>query len=252
MTSPGAATLPGVARPAPSPEAIRHRRAERLFYTFAAIASALIVLAGFAQTYYAGRLFDAPPLPGLLHLHGAVMTLWFTFFIVQVRLVAAGRTDLHRRLGVAGSLLAAAVVGVGFLTAVNGARRGATPGPPPLQFLAVPLGDLVVFAGMTGAGLLKRRLPATHRRLMLLGSVGILTPAIARLPFAFIRSGGPFVFFGLTDLCVLACAAIDTVRNRRLHPAVLWGSLFIIASHPLRLALSQTDAWMRFAAWLAG
>jgi hypothetical protein len=59
-------------------------------------------------------------------------------------------------------------------------------------------------------------------------------------------------FFGLTDLCVIAFVIVDTVRNRRLHPAFLWGTLFMVASHPLRLMLAGTDAWMRFAAWLVG
>ena len=87
---------------------------------------------------------------------------------------------------------------------------------------------------------------------MLMASMGILTPAIARIPFEFIATGGPLVFFGLTDLVILAAVAIDTVRNRRLHPAFAWGALLVIASQPLRLMLSGTDVWMRFATWLVG
>ena len=59
-------------------------------------------------------------------------------------------------------------------------------------------------------------------------------------------------FFGLTDLCLLACVAYDSVKNRRLHPAFLWGTLLIIASQPLRLMLSGTDIWLRFATMLVG
>jgi hypothetical protein len=44
----------------------------------------------------------------------------------------------------------------------------------------------------------------------------------------------------------------DTIKNRRLHPAFLWGTLLIIASQPLRLMLSGTDIWLRFATMLVG
>jgi hypothetical protein len=80
--------------------------------------------------------------------------------------------------------------------------------------------------------------------------VNLLTPAIARIPLQFIETGGPLVFFGLTDMCVLACVAFDTIKNRRLHPVFVWGMLLIVASQPLRLMLAGTDAWMQFATWL--
>jgi len=225
---------------------------DRRFYLTAAVAATLVVFAGFARTYYLRHAFDAPALSGLVHIHGLVMTLWFALFVTQTVLVAARRTDLHRRLGAAGAGLAILVMVIGVATAITAARLGVSPGPPPLVFLAIPLGDILVFAVLVAAGLSLRRRVDAHRRLMLLSCVGILTPAIARIPLEFIRAGGPFVYFGLTDLCVLACVAVDTARNRRLHPAFGWGALVIVASQPLRLALAGTPAWMRIATWLAG
>ena len=73
-----------------------------------------------------------------------------------------------------------------------------------------------------------------------------------RIPLEFIATGGPLVFFGLTDLCLLACVVYDTAKHRRLHPAFGWGALLIVASQPLRLILAGTPAWMRFATWLVG
>ena len=225
---------------------------ERRLYTWAAVLIVLIVLTGFARTYYLKGVFGTPALPGLVHLHGIVMTLWVAFFVVQVRLIAAHRTNLHRRLGAIGGLLAGVVVLVGVVTAIGGARRGASPGPPPLVFLAIPLGDMLVFTSFVAAGLFFRRRSDIHKRLMLLSCAGFLTAAVARVPLGFIETGGPLVFFGLTDLCVLACVVYDTVKQRRLHPAFGWGLLFIVASQPLRLMLSGTQAWMSFATWLVG
>jgi hypothetical protein len=116
--------------------------------------------------------------------------------------------------------------------------------------MAVPLGDMLMFAILVGTGLFFRRRSEIHKRLMLLSCGVFLTAAIARIPLKFIETGGPLIYFGLTDLCLLACVAFDTVKHRRLHPAFGWGVLLLIASQPLRLMLAGTDAWMRFATWL--
>lgn len=226
---------------------------DRRLYIWVAVIFPIIVLAGFARTYYLKGLFDTPPLPGLLvHVHGIVMTSWVLLFVAQIGLVASRRTKVHQRLGVLGGVLAALVVLVGVLTAVSSAARGLPPTPPPLESLAIPLGDMLVFGILVAVALYFRRRFEIHKRLMLLASLTLLAPAIARLPLKFIETGGPFVFFGLTDLCVIACVAFDTIKNRRLHPAFAWGTILFIGSQPLRLMLAGTDLWLSFASSLVG
>jgi hypothetical protein len=227
------------------------RANDRRLYKLAAIFIPLIVLAGFARTYYLKPFFDTPDLPGrIVHLHGIIMTAWVVLFIVQVSLVARRRTRVHQRLGIAGGVLAALVVLVGTLTALYAAARAHSPGPPALQFLIIPLGDMFIFAVLIGLALYYRRKLHVHKRLMLLAAINIMTPAIARIPLSFIINGGPLAFFGLTDLCLIVAVAFDTIKNRRLHPVFLWGSIFLIVMQPLRLLLSGTSVWMSFAAVL--
>jgi hypothetical protein len=171
---------------------------------------------------------------------------------VQAGLVAARRVDLHRKLGVAGAVLAALVVVVGIATAVDGARRGVSPGPPPLVFLAIPLGVILVYGALVAAAIANRRRPDWHKRLMLLAAISVLTPAIARLPIDALQAGGIVAFMGLTDLFAIACIAWDTARNRRLHPAFLRGGLFLVLSHPAMLALAGSAFWMEIARRLVG
>jgi hypothetical protein len=228
-----------------------HRRSrDRWFFTGMAVAAAATVFAGFAPTYFLRGASAAPPLAPLLHVHGFLFTCWIALFLVQILLVELRRTDIHRRLGIAGAFLAAAMLSIGFVTAIDSAKRGVTPlaGLSPLTFLAVPLGDLVVFAGLIGTGLYFRRRGETHKRLMLLATIGLLTPAIARLPY--LREGGPAAFFGLTDLFVVACIIYDRVRHDRVHRAFVWGGLFLVLSQPLRLLVGSTDAWLTLARWL--
>jgi uncharacterized membrane protein YozB (DUF420 family) len=228
----------------------RGRSRDRRFFTGMAIAAALTVFVGFAPSYYLSGVFGARPLPTLVHVHGAVSTAWILLFLTQTSLIAARRTDLHRRLGGAGAVLATLLLVVGYLTAIEAARRGHTApgGPPPLAFLAVPIGTLVVFAILVGAGLSQTRRSETHKRLMLLATIAILTPAIARMRF--IGSGGPPVAISGTCLFVVACLVYDRVAHGRVHPAFLWGGLFVMVALPLRFALGQTDAWLSVARWL--
>src|SRR5438477_10236003 len=187
---------------------------DRRLYVWFAVFMPIIVLAGFARSYYLKGFFGFPALPSVLvQLHGIVMTSWVVLFVTQVTLVATGRTRTHQRLGVSGAVLAALVIVVGLLTAIAGAARGSTPGPPALQFLTVPLFDIFVFAILVGTALYFRRSRLDiHKRLMLLAAVNLLPPAIVRIPLHFIETGGPLVFFGLTDVCLLACVAYDTIK----------------------------------------
>jgi hypothetical protein len=181
------------------------------------------------------------------------MTAWFALFLVQVRLVATGRTRIHRKLGIVGIVIALMVVTMGVATAIASARSGSAPaGVPPLMFLVLPLGEMVVFAALFTAAIALRNRRDYHKRLMLLATLAMLTPAMARLPFEFIRTGGPPTFFALTDLVIVACIAFDTLRNRRLHPVFLAGLVLVVAGQVGRLLLSRTPEWMIFAQWLVG
>jgi len=235
----------------PAPLSLASPRRERVFYLAAAVASAGIVFVGFEHTWFLRFLYGLPPLPALIALHGVLFTAWVLLFVVQIGLVANKRTDIHRRLGVAGGVIAALMVIVGPLTAIATTKPGYRPGPPtPLPFLTIPLFAMVVFGVLVLAALWYRKRPDIHKRLMLLATFAILPAAVARIPVALIAKNGPPAFYGVTDLLLLACVAFDTIAHRRLHPAYILGGLFVIASHPLSLVVSNTAAWMTFAQWL--
>ena len=228
------------------------KRRERLFYTGMAIAVVITVFAGFARTYYLRPYFGTPTLTPLLHLHGVVFTSWLVLFLAQTVLVAADRVGIHRRLGVAGAVIATLMILIGVSTAIIRSKVVEVPpgSPSPLAFLVIPLGDMLLFGSLVGAGFYFRRRGDIHKRLMLLATISILPAATARLPFAFIQQVGPLAFFGLADLFIVACVLYDLVARGRLHRATLWGGLAIILSQPLRLMIGNTQAWLTFAAWL--
>jgi uncharacterized membrane protein YozB (DUF420 family) len=227
-------------------------RREHRFFNGVAIALALTCFAGFAPSYYLKAHFGTPELTLLLHAHGLAFTLWIVLLVTQASLVSVGRVRAHRRLGFAGAVLAVLMMVLGATVAISRAAEGVLGGPagvPPLVFLAIPFATLVVFPVLVGAALKLRKRADSHKRLMLLGTVEIVTAAVARLPLI---GGNPPAFFGVTDLFVAALVAYDVVTRGRVHPATLWGGLFLVASQPLRLAVSGTPAWMAFARWVTG
>lgn len=232
----------------------RHLQRERWFFGGMAVALAVTVLAGFAPTYYLkGWLGPAPTLSPLLHWHGIAFTAWMLLLITQTSLIAAGQRTLHRTLGFAGVGLVVLMMVLGASVAITLARQGvlgAATGIPPLIFLAVPLATIVVFPVLFGAAVHYRRRTDWHKRLMLLATVELVTAAVARLPF--VSAWGPPGFFGVADLFVVAIVIYDLVTLRRVHPATVWGGLFLIASQPLRLVVAGTSAWQGFAGWLVG
>jgi hypothetical protein len=235
------------------PRIIMVRRRERLFYVGMAVAILITVFAGFSRTYFLKAQFGTPELSVLLHVHGLIFTSWVLLFLAQTTLVAARRTDIHRRLGALGAVLAVLLLLVGTTTAIIRVKGGSAPipGVPPLAFLAVPLFDMVVFAILVGAAFYYRHRADVHKRLMTLATISLLSAPIARLPFELMKAGPP-AFFGLTDLFIVALVVYDLATRRRVHPATIWGGLLIVASQPLRLVISGTPAWMAFAGWLTG
>jgi hypothetical protein len=238
----------------PTP-AIQRVNPERLFYGSMGIVVLLIVVAGFAPSFYLRGI--APPyiplksLTPLIVVHAIVFSLWLLLFITQTALITTRRVHIHMRLGQAGIALAAIMVVLGLLTAAQQVAfgRAPPPGATPLQWFAVPVFDVVIFAGLIAAGYAMRRDSQTHKRLMLLATVVMLQPAVGRLPFP------PDVLYGeLTTLIAwlfaLPLVAWDLSSRGRIHPATAIGVTVLACEHVIRLAVWRTDAWHGFAAWL--
>jgi hypothetical protein len=231
-----------------SPVRVSSRQRERLFFSGMVLALMVTVFWGFAPSFYLHGVLDSPNVltPSLV-VHGTVFSAWMVLLFVQTSLVAARRTDLHRRLGVAGAGLGVLMVVVGAYVTIT---RAGLPGAAPLAFLAIPLTTVVVFPALFGTALYFRRRTDIHKRLVLIATIELVAAAVARLPG--VAPLGPYGVFGGADLLVRAIVVCDLVALQRVHPATLWGGAVLIASQAGRVMIGDTAAWQAFAAWLIG
>jgi hypothetical protein len=234
----------------------------RFFAIMAALAAA-VVLAGFGPRYYFWPVTQAmrhaadqaipASLPWTVHLHAIVFSSWVALLVVQSSFIAAGRVGWHRRLGTVAVAMIPVMCLLGLYAAVTGARRGWNPGgpyPDALGFMAVGVVDIAVFATLAVAGLLYRRRPELHRRLMLYATLGgLMWPAITRIPGI---AGNAGLMFGTLAVLLLGPVVRDFLYNNghRWLSAALAISVF--ATFPVRTALGNSDAWRRFASWVVG
>lgn len=235
---------------------------ERRFFTGMAVAMALFVFIGFAPTYYLYPVIGVEPLRGaepltpMVHIHAATATAWMLFLILQTGLIMGGQPKLHIRNGMIGVALAISIIVLGVAVAIYSARTGRTPpGWTPTGFMAIPLASVTVFGGFLAAALLWRWRPDFHKRLMLMGTMALLVPAGARFSRHFLTGlipAGPIGGMILSDVFLAALAVYDVRTRGRLHPATLWGGAILLVSQPLRVMLSETPGFNRFAAWLIG
>jgi hypothetical protein len=229
--------------------------AERRFYFWMAAAILATIFAGFAPSFYLrGLVATRAPLGSLtplVVLHGLLFSGWAILFMVQVSLVSAGRTDLHRRLGLAGFAMLAGMAVVGPLTALFAVARNL--GPPslsPLSWLAVPLVDVPMYVSLIVLGFANRSRPQVHKRFMLASMIGMINPAAGRLPWPAIVPV-PLVLMGGMLIFLTALIAWDLISRGKLHWATSISVVILVGSWVFRLAVWQAPWWLAFAGWVS-
>jgi hypothetical protein len=213
---------------------------DRIFFSTMAMLFLGIVLFGFAQTYYLSGIVPLPPWkhgfagprPLIVHIHGAVLTAWFLLLVVQTTLISRRHVRLHRRVGYAGMGVAALVVVVGFLVVLEHLARSFPPSDHKIVTGGGSLGtvlDIIVFGVLVGFAYGFRNNPAAHKRLILIGTIGILPPALTRMPAPAFLAGHFQMALVVTYVLVLLIVAYDLISQRRVHPATIGGGLFHVA-----------------------
>jgi len=217
------------------------------------------ILSGFATDSFQHVRAHGLDYPWIVHVHAVSFVGWLTLFTAQAGLIRNGRPDLHRRVGVAGAILAGWMLIIGPATAiVVDAWHYRTNGETP-EFLSIQFTDMVAFAGLVGAGLLLRANPTAHKRLMLLSLFDLSDAGFARflngLAIAPLGEGRVAEFASLylgSDLLALAFGAYDLATRRRLHPIYIAALAWMLTLQLLALFLFHNEGWKAISLRLIG
>ena len=176
---------------------------ERAFYLAMAILLCVCVFIGFSPTYYQAGIVRAPLPSPILHIHGAVFTLWMLLFVVQAAFISARRVHWHRSLGTIAFCLPPLMIVLGVIAAIDALHRGVRIGPlDPAVSMAIPLLGITAFTIVIAASWRARRRPDAHKRLILIATMGLVAAAFGRFPWA--RIGFPPAAGAVTGLgCLL-------------------------------------------------
>jgi hypothetical protein len=214
-------------------------------------------IAGFAPRS-ASIIAGAMPMPPLaVHVHAFLMTAWLGLFAAQAGLAAAGRLDLHRKLGVAAFVAApallAGLIGVAIVRFYDLTAVGF--GAIASNILFLQIRSIILFPLFFLWAMVVRRTDLeTHKRMLILATFVLLDAAVARhvwLPGNDITAG-----YDATHaywLLLLAPALIhDTVRLGRPHRAYLIGLALILPVVVATHFIWDAPQWHAFVARLFG
>lgn len=233
----------------------------------------VLVIAGFGSEFLRRSSAELSALPAHLHVHGAVLLAWFLCFVLQPLLIATGKPSAHRSFGVVAASLGLGCIAAGPLATLGAVRsltqrglewQSSLTAYPALGIESLTMGQyatflvcgnfasIVCFAVLLLAAIVRRRDAGSHKRLMLLASMSLMAPAIARLARWPIFGGEDGVLIPLGMLCLFLSLALHDWRlMRRLHAATLWGSLFVALTTGAGLLFAMTPFAARLVQGLA-
>ena len=162
------------------------------FFPILAGVTLLIAFVGFSRTFYLRALVDtsgfvaARELSGQAFVHGVIFSSWMLLFFAQSWLAASRKMRVHRKLGIAGAIVAVGVFLSGLYVTLSWLERMAADNAPPPEMMvgvsAIVLHNLISmlsFASFMILAIYWRRNRASHKRLMLYATLSMLGPALS-------------------------------------------------------------------------
>lgn len=230
---------------------------DRNFFLLYVVLIWAAILGGFVPEIVRHYLKGAPPQPWMVRLHGTAFVGWLVLLTTQVLLIRKRKVRLHRRIGISGAVLAGLMVllGIGAALTVQNRDLGtpqADPGGFGLQLL-----DMIEFAGLAAAAISARNQPAAHKRLILLATLSLVDAGFARFmgeQLLALLGSGAWEFwvaaFSGNAVLIFGIGVYDWITRRQLHPAYVFGALWIFAGQMVASWLYYNAAWKNIATTL--
>lgn len=251
----------------------RAHAVDRWIFVFMAAWFIVVTLVGFIPDAI-GMVADVqagrrPPLPPILHVHAIAMGSFLLLLLAQSVLMATGRTEQHKRLGVVAFALVPVLVVVGLILAPtiyhqmwDFAQAEPSPARTQIQGVLHALENIlllqmrvgIVFPLCIAIGLKARAGNAgLHKRMMFLGTAVALGASLDRMAWLPTTLPATPVSQDFWVLAALSPMIVwDLVRNKKLHEAYwIWLVVYVPACLVV-YSLWDTPTWHSTARAIMG
>jgi hypothetical protein len=215
------------------------------FFMSIGLVGFLAVFIGFGKTLPpAIRDFRTPR---LIYIHGAFAFSWVCLFFIQATLIRYNNFRAHKVLGFLGIFIAIGTALTMLPAGVYQVQKELNTGSGEASYsnMVGVATTAIMFLAIVIAGILNRKNPQTHKRLMLLATILILWVAWFRFRHYFPSVPRPDIWFGLVlpySLIIISWIW-DKFVNGRLHPTLGWVGAFIIAEQSFEVIMFDSPAW---------
>ncbi|MEO8574496.1 MAG: hypothetical protein ABI481_11040 [Pyrinomonadaceae bacterium] len=224
----------------------------RYFLTAGCIALAVVL--GFWKTFILPSFEGTFTAPSIIYVHGVFLFAWTVFLVFQSVLIQRRNLKLHRKIGWVGPAL---MLGVTISTMSTGVyvlqRDVASQGPIAKSSFLGTLFTPIIFVILVTAGIIYRRRPEIHKRLMLLAMISIIWAAFGRFRHYF----PPFeqsllVFQGIVPTSMVFVVMLwEKFTKGRIHPVYLIAGLPLVIESCAEIYFFDSSGWQIVSAWVA-
>ncbi len=194
------------------------------------------------------------PAPLALQIHAGLFLAWVALLAAQVLFIRQGNPALHKRLGLVGAAMIPLMAISSVFAETYSEKFEAIHKPGGQRFLIIPIFSLGLFLIFTTVGLLLRKRPAIHKRLVFLGTSLLFGAAWSRVsspmlkPLIGYEGLGFFTCrFIMTNVFLVMLAALDWHTKGRLQTVSATGIAVIVGAEVLVTELFFTEWWLGVA-----
>ena len=222
-------------------------RTKLTFFTAIALLGIIAILVGFLKTFIIPIIAGTKTWPLAIYFHASFVFGWVLIFLIQSLLIQNKKYRTHMSIGRWGAFVAVgaaiSIIPAALYQVDRELKEGL--GQIAISSIVGSLASATMFLILVTLGIIYRKKPLVHKRLMLLATILLIWPAWFRWRHYFPSVERPDIWFAgvLADSLIIVAFIWDWLKNKRIHPALLFGGLFIIAENVMEILLFDSSGW---------
>ena len=228
-------------------QAIKTSKRKFSFFTAIALLGIIAILVGFLKTFIIPIISGTKTWPMGIYAHTFFVFGWVLIFLTQSLLIQNRNYKTHIFIGRWGAFIALgaaiSIIPAALYQVERELKEGL--GQTAISPIVGSLASATMFLSLVMLAIVYRKKPPIHKRLMLLATILLIWPAWFRWRHYFPSVERPDIWFAavLADSLIIVAFIWDWLANKRIHPALLFGGLFIIAENVIEIVFFDSSGW---------